>query len=56
MNSLATQAGVSTTTITRIARPVDDPKAASALTLELAGKILTMMHCRIEILFEDANI
>lgn len=31
MNSLAVQAGVSATTITRLARPTDDPKAASAL-------------------------
>jgi len=39
MNSLAVQAEVSATTITRLARPVDDPKAASALSF-----IGTLLH------------
>ena len=52
MNSLATQAGVSATTITRLARPVDDPKAASALSLDLASKIVTVLDCGIEDLLE----
>ena len=48
MNSLAVQCGVSATTITRLTRPADDPKTASALSLDLAGKILTVLDCRIE--------
>ena len=52
MNSLAVQAGVSATTITRLARPVDDPKAASALSLDLASKIVTVLDCGIEDLME----
>jgi len=48
MNSLAVQAEVSATTITRLARPVDDPKAASALSLDLASKIVTVLDCGIE--------
>ncbi len=48
MNSLAVQAGVSATTITRLARPVDDPKAASALSLDLASRIVTVLDCGIE--------
>ena len=52
MNSLAVQAGVSATTITRLARPVDDPKAASALSLDLASRIVTVLDCGIEDLLE----
>ena len=52
MNSLAVQAGVSATTITRLARPVDYPKAASALSLDLASKIVTVLDCGIEDLLE----
>ena len=52
MNSLAVQAGVSATTITRLARSVDDPKAASALSLDLASKIVTVLDCGIEDLLE----
>ncbi len=37
MNSLAVQAGVAAITITRLARPVDDPKTAAALCLDLAS-------------------
>ena len=50
MNSLATQAGVAATTISRLART--DEKAASALSLDLAGKIVTMLDCGIEDLLE----
>ena len=35
-------------TITRLARHVDDPKAASALSLDLASKIVTVLDCGIE--------
>jgi len=52
MNSLAVQAGVSATTITRLARLVDDPKAASALSLDLASRIVTVLDCGIEDLLE----
>ena len=52
MNALALQAGVSATTITRLGRGADDPKGASALTLDLAGKILTVLDCGIEDLLE----
>ncbi|MCP9810188.1 helix-turn-helix domain-containing protein [Cyanobium sp. HWJ4-Hawea] len=52
MNSLATQAGVAATTITRLGRIADDPKAASALSLELAGKIVTVLDCEIGDLLE----
>ena len=52
MNALAGQAGVSATTITRLGRGADDPKGASALTLDLAGKILTVLDCGIEDLLE----
>jgi DNA-binding Xre family transcriptional regulator len=48
MNSLAVAAGVSATTITRLARPVDDPKAASALSLDLASRIVTVLDCMID--------
>jgi DNA-binding Xre family transcriptional regulator len=54
MNSLAVQAGVSATTITRLARPVGDPKAASALSLDLAGKVVTVLDCEIGDLLEVA--
>ena len=50
MNSLAVQAGVAATTITRLAR--SDDKAASALSLDLAGKIVTVLGCGIEDLLE----
>jgi DNA-binding Xre family transcriptional regulator len=50
MNSLAVQAGVAATTITRLAR--NDDKAASALSLDLAGKIVTVLDCGIEDLLE----
>jgi DNA-binding Xre family transcriptional regulator len=52
MHSLAVQAGVSATTITRLARSVDDPKSASALSLDLASKIVTVLDCGIEDLLE----
>ena len=52
MNSLAVQAGVSATTITRLARDPCDPKAASALSLDLASKIVTVLDCGIEDLLE----
>jgi hypothetical protein len=45
MNSLTVHEGVSATTITRLARPLDDPKAASALSLDLAFKIVTVWDC-----------
>ena len=50
MNSLAVQAGVAATTITRLART--DEKAASALSLDLAGRIVTVLDCGIEDLLE----
>ncbi len=50
MNSLATQAGVAATTVTRLAR--DDQKAAAALSLDLAGKILTVLEVGIGDLLE----
>lgn len=50
MNSLAVQAGVATTTISRLART--DAKGASALSLDLAGKIVTVLDCGIEDLLE----
>jgi DNA-binding Xre family transcriptional regulator len=50
MNSLAVQAGVAATTITRLART--DDKAASALSLDLASKIVTALDCGIEDLLE----
>ncbi len=52
MNALAVAAGVAATTITRIGRNTDDPKAASALSLDLAGKILTVLDLGIEDLLE----
>ena len=50
MNSLAVQAGVAATTMTRLART--DDKAASALPLDLASKIVTVLDCGIEDLLE----
>jgi DNA-binding Xre family transcriptional regulator len=50
MNGLAVAAGVAATTITRLAR--NDQKAASALSLDLAGKIVTVLDCGIEDLLE----
>jgi hypothetical protein len=52
MNSLAVAAGVATTTITRLARSAEDPKAAAALSLDLAGKVVTVLDCGIEDLLE----
>ncbi len=50
MNALAVAAGVAATTITRLAR--NDQKAASALSLDLASKIVTVLDCGIEDLLE----
>ena len=50
MNALAVAAGVAATTITRLAR--NDQKAASALSLDLAGKIVSVLDCGIEDLLE----
>ena len=50
MNALAIQAGVAATTITRLART--DEKAAAALSLDLASKIVTVLDCGIEDLLE----
>jgi len=50
MNSLAVAAGVAATTINRLAR--SDEKAATALTLDLAGRIVTVLDCGIEDLLE----
>ena len=47
---LAVAAGVAATTVTRLAR--HDEKAASALSLDLAGKIVTVLDCAIEDLLE----
>ena len=52
MNSLAVQAGVATTTITRLGRSAEDPKAAAALSLDLAGRIVTVLEVGIEDLLE----
>ena len=49
-HSLATQAGVAATTVARLART--DDKAASALSLELASRIVTVLDCGIEDLLE----
>ena len=46
MNGLAVAAGVAATTITRLAR--NDQKAASALSLDLAGKVVTVLDCGID--------
>ena len=50
MNSLAVAAGVAATTITRLAR--NDQKAAAALSLDLASKLVTALDCGIEDLLE----
>ena len=55
MNGLAIAAGVAATTITRLARSADDPKAASALSLDLASKIVTVLDCGFEDLLEVVN-
>lgn len=53
MNSLVVQAGVAATTITRLERT--DEKAALALSLHLAGKMVTVLDCGIENLLEVRN-
>ena len=50
MNSLAVAPGVAATTITRLAR-IDD-KSVSALSLDLAEKVVTVLVCGIEDLLE----
>jgi hypothetical protein len=45
MNSLAVAAGVAATTITPLAR--NDQKTASARSLDLAGKVVTVLDCGI---------
>ena len=50
MNSLAVITGVASTTITRLAR--NDDKAAAALSLDLASKLVTALDCGIEDLLE----
>lgn len=54
MNRLGFQAGVPATTITRLART--DGKAASALSLDLAGKVVTVLDCGIEDLLEVVDV
>jgi hypothetical protein len=54
MNSLAVQAGVAATTITRLAS--NDAKAASVLSLDLASKIVTVLECGIEDLSEVVEL
>ncbi|MDA1246241.1 MAG: helix-turn-helix transcriptional regulator [Cyanobacteria bacterium] len=54
MNGLAIAAGVAATTITRLAR--NDQKAASALSLDLAGKIVSVLNCGIEDLLEVIEV
>jgi len=39
-------------TITRLARTADDPKAASVIYLDLASTIVTVLDCGIEDLLE----
>jgi hypothetical protein len=56
MNSLAIAVGVATTTITRLGRSADDPKAASSLPLDLASKIVTVLDCGIEDLLEVTQV
>jgi DNA-binding Xre family transcriptional regulator len=50
MNGLVVAAGVAATTITRLAR--NDEKAASALSLDLASRIVTVLDCGIEDVLE----
>ena len=54
MNSLAVITGVASTTITRLAR--NDDKAAAALSLDLASKLVTALDCGIEDLLEVVEI
>jgi hypothetical protein len=54
MISLAVQTGVAATIITRLARY--DDKAASALSLDLASKIVTVLDCGIDDLWEVAEV
>lgn len=54
MNSLAVQAGVASTTIARLSRT--DGKAASALSLDLASKIVTVLDCGIDDLLEVIEV
>jgi len=54
MNSLAILSGVATTTISRLART--DEKGASALSLDLASKIVTVLDCGIEDLLEVVRV
>jgi DNA-binding Xre family transcriptional regulator len=54
MNSLAVQAGVAATTIARLART--DEKAATALSLDLASKIVTVLNCDISDLLSIVEI
>ena len=54
MNSLAVLAGVATTTISRLERT--DEKGASALSLELASKLVTVLDCGIEDLLEVVRV
>lgn len=56
MYLLANQAGVSASTITRLSRPFDDPKAALALSLELAGQMMTVLDCGIDDLLEAFDL
>jgi hypothetical protein len=50
INFLAVASGVAATTVTRQAR--NDQKTASALSLDLAGKIVSVLDCGIEDLLE----
>ena len=54
INGLAVAAGVAATTITGLAR--NDQKAASALSLDLASKIVSVLDCGIEDLLEIIHI
>ncbi|WP_411869354.1 helix-turn-helix domain-containing protein [Vulcanococcus limneticus] len=51
MKALAVQVGVAAPVITRLART--DGKVASALSLDLASRIVTVLDCGIEDLLED---
>jgi len=39
-----------------LAKPVDDPKGASALSLDLASRVVTVLDCGIEDLLEVVEI
>ena len=54
MNALAVQAGVAATTVARLART--DEKAATALSLDLAGKIVTVLDCKVVDLLEVVDM